>query len=227
MLVKKIVATLLTTLMLVIGSNIVRAGSLENAVTAYANGQYCTTLQIIRPLAEQGDPVAQFGLAEIYRRGQCVSESVGEAWKWYRLSREKGTSDAELRWHQLGAKQGIAEAQTILGRMYESGRGVKQDYREAMKWYRQAAEQGDAAAQSSLGALYAKGHGVIQDYLLAHMWSNIAASKLVGKEGELGEEGQRAANTRDSVAKNLTPTQVIQAQGMARQCEAKNFKGCN
>ena len=44
-------------------------------------------------------------------------------------------------------KQGDTNAQFNLGVMYEDGRGVTQDYQEAVKWYRKAAEQGDAEAQ--------------------------------------------------------------------------------
>ncbi len=47
--------------------------------------------------------------------------------------------------------------------MYYNGRGVTQDYAQAVKWYRRAAEQGYANAHSNLGALYAKGRGVTQD----------------------------------------------------------------
>ena len=45
------------------------------------------------------------------------------------------------------AEQGNADAQSNLGLMYESGRGVPQDYKEAIKWYRLAADQGFARAQ--------------------------------------------------------------------------------
>lgn len=38
--------------------------------------------------------------------------------------------------------------------MYELGRGVKQDYQQAVHWYRKAAEQGDAQAQCNLGLTY-------------------------------------------------------------------------
>jgi len=38
------------------------------------------------------------------------------------------------------AEQGEALAQTVLGAMYDSGRGVPQDDAEAVKWYRLAAE---------------------------------------------------------------------------------------
>ncbi len=39
------------------------------------------------------------------------------------------------------AEQGVAEAQFNLGNMYDKGRGVPQDYAEAVQWYRKAAEQ--------------------------------------------------------------------------------------
>ena len=61
------------------------------------------------------------------------------------------------------AEQGNAIAQANLGGMYRKGRGVEQDYEEAVKWYRQAAEQGHAIAQTNLGWMYRKGRGVEQD----------------------------------------------------------------
>jgi TPR repeat protein len=51
------------------------------------------------------------------------------------------------------ANQGYAEAQRLLGAMYELGHGVPQNYAEAMKWYRLAADQGNAFAQHSLGVM--------------------------------------------------------------------------
>jgi len=44
-------------------------------------------------------------------------------------------------WKPL-AEQGYYNAQNNLGVMYDSGRGVPQDYKTAVKWYRLAAEQG-------------------------------------------------------------------------------------
>ena len=46
---------------------------------------------------------------------------------------------------------------------YTAGRGVPQDYAEALKWYRLAAEQGDSAAQFELGIAYSAGEGVEQE----------------------------------------------------------------
>ena len=46
------------------------------------------------------------------------------------------------------AEAGDAEAQYQLGVMFESGRGVARDYRQAAEWYRRAAEQGHVFAQT-------------------------------------------------------------------------------
>ena len=54
--------------------------------------------------------------------------------------------------------------------MYAMGRGVKQDYFEAVKWFRQAAEQRDASAQFILGSSYLFGKGVQVNKSLAKEW---------------------------------------------------------
>ncbi len=58
------------------------------------------------------------------------------------------------------AEQGDASIQTLVGAMYNEGKGVPQDYKTAVKWYRLAAKQGNASAQSNLGFMYRKGQGV-------------------------------------------------------------------
>ena len=68
------------------------------------------------------------------------------------------------------AEQGDAKAQYYLGKMYANGKGVQQDYAEAVKWYRKAAEQGNGKAQNNLGVAYASGKGVRQDYAEASKW---------------------------------------------------------
>jgi TPR repeat protein len=52
--------------------------------------------------------------------------------------------------------------------MFEAGKGVPQDYAEAMKWHHMAAERGKADAQNNLGVLYLRGNGVPRDYVQAH-----------------------------------------------------------
>ena len=54
--------------------------------------------------------------------------------------------------------------------MYQKGKGVPQDYKEAAKWWRQSAEQGNAFAQALLGKMYYNGWGVPKDYREAGKW---------------------------------------------------------
>jgi hypothetical protein len=44
--------------------------------------------------------------------------------------------------------------------MYFDGRGVPQDFVEAVKWFRLAADGGHAEAKNNLVAMYLKGQGV-------------------------------------------------------------------
>ena len=78
---------------------------------------------------------------------------------------------------RLAADQGYAMAQVNLGLMYYNGRGVPQDYAQAMKWFRLAADQGYAMAQYNLGTMYAKGQGVPQDDAQAVKWYRLAADQ--------------------------------------------------
>ena len=83
-------------------------------------------------------------------------------------------------WKPL-AEEGYSNAQFNLGLMYQEGKDVPQDYKEAVRLYQLAAEQGDADAQYNLGFMYGSGKGVVQDFVYAHMWWNIAASNGVDK----------------------------------------------
>ena len=55
--------------------------------------------------------------------------------------------------------------------------------------------------------MYHNGQGVPQDYVQAHKWYNIA--------GANGSE--TGTSNRDSVAKQMTPAQVAEAQRLARE----------
>ena len=101
--------------------------------------------------------------------------------------------------------------------MYSKGQGVVQDYAEAVRWYRLAAQQGYARAQYNLGFMYSNGQGVVQDYVKAHSWYNLSAIK--------GDAD--AVKNRDIVAKRMTAQQIAEAQKLARDCQARNFKGCD
>jgi uncharacterized protein len=70
---------------------------------------------------------------------------------------QRGDYATALRLSRPLADQGLAEAQTYLGLMYEKGLGVPKDYQQAAAWFRKAADQGYAIAQNNLGEMYANG----------------------------------------------------------------------
>ena len=98
-----------------------------------------------------------------------------------------------------------------MGVLYEKGKGVPQDYKEAVKWYRLAAEQGYVKAQINLGTIYSEGAGVPQDYVLALMWLNIAGSN----------ENEVDVKQRTILEKQMTPKEIEKAQEMARNWKPK------
>jgi len=72
---------------------------------------------------------------------------------------------------------------------------------------RAAAYQGGVDAQFDLGEMYASGRGFPQDYVEAHKWYN-----LTGLD--------RATDRRDTLAKQMTPQQLAEAQKRAAEWQA-------
>ena len=78
------------------------------------------------PVADQGDPDAQFYLGFINEYGQGVPRNDVQANRWYRKA----------------ADQDHALAQFTLGNLYADGEGSPRSDSEAAQWYRLAADQG-------------------------------------------------------------------------------------
>jgi uncharacterized protein len=214
------------------------SGQFEDAVAAYKRRDYTTAFRLMKPLADKGNANAQTNLGFMYFSGQGIPKNYAEAVKWYRRSAEQGHATAQfnlglmyangqgvpqdyaeaMKWYQKAAQQGYADAQSNIGFMYDHGRGVPQDYAEAVKWYRRAAEQGYATAQFNLGVMYKAGKGVPQNYVLAHLWFNLAAWRFPESKRKDRED---AETLRDLVALKMTPTQIAEAQRLAREWRPK------
>jgi Sel1 repeat len=109
----------------------------------------------------------------------CVVLIASAAITWNlveaRTAKRKLAEDAKA--HRIRAEQGDAKAQYELGGMYYQGKGVPQDYIEALRWYRKAADQGNAKGQYGVGFMYEEGKGVPQDYAQAIAWYRKAAGQ--------------------------------------------------
>ncbi len=89
----------------------------------------------------------------------------------------RGEFSEALIWYDRAAARGFAPAQFNLGLVYELGRGVKIDLRQAFRYYLLAAEQGFLPAQFNTGNMYATGRGVGQDLFEANIWFKQAAEQ--------------------------------------------------
>jgi len=172
-----------------------KAKTQGNALKAYNSGDFATALRIYRPLADNGQVLAEYIIGLMYANGQGVPENYGEAVKWL----------------QKAAEQGEAKAQFSVGVIYFKGLGMPKNPAEASKWYRRAADQGNATALYNLGAMYAKGENVAQDSVTAHMLYTLAA-----------KHGIKAAGAaKEQLAKSMTAAQVAEAEKRAGEWKPK------
>jgi uncharacterized protein len=72
---------------------------------------------------------------------------------------------------------GSAGAQTMLGHLYWTGKGVAKSHGRAFMWFSRAAERGYAPAQLALGRAYAQGLGTRKDQVRAAFWLSLAAER--------------------------------------------------
>lgn len=135
--------------------------------------------------ALNGDPWAQFSLAQIYDKGQGIQQD----------------SNLANQLFLQAAAAGHVGAQITLARRYEKGQGIEQNEQEAITWYKKAAlagkskeffkEQGEA--QCLMANRYAQGEGVEQDesqaseyFLRAAQDGHLVAQVEIAKRYENG-----------------------------------------
>src|SRR6266446_5952317 len=178
------------------------AGPLEDAGAAYKRGDYATAMKLVRPVAEQGNTSAQYNLGTMYYNGEGTRRDYAEALKWYRMAADHGDVESARR----------------AGFMYANGQGVSRDEAEALKWYRMAADRGDAESQNNLGVIYTDGKGVPANLVEATKWFKVAAARFPASEKE---KRDKAMKNSELLAKKMTPTQVAEADKLAREWKPK------
>jgi TPR repeat protein len=164
---------------------------------AAQSGNYKRAVSIWTPLAEQGDPSAQYTLGWMFESGQGVKQDNRAAAFWYTKAAEqgdvaaqyvlatmyqKGTGVAQdnkkaVEWLTKAASQGDAVAQFQLGIHYRKGLGVNQDDQQSLQWFEKAAQQGHITSQINLGTIYQSGRGTEINYELAIKWYETAANQ--------------------------------------------------
>ena len=178
-------------------------------VDAYQRGDYAAAVREWRPLADRGDPDAQFNLAQAYKLGRGVPADLDTAIGLYRRA----------------AVQNHPEAEALLGLLlFQNGKRA-----EAMPWLGKAADRGDAASQYVYGTALFNGDMVAQDWPRAYaLMTRASAQGLpparqalleMDKHMPLAQRQQGAAMARGPVTsgtKVAARSPVVQLPAMAR-----------
>jgi len=169
-------------------------GCINQPKSPYVNvHDLVTKIDESRAMAEQGNAEDQYRLGLRYERAMPLDPR--EAVYWYRLAAMQRHVDAFYRLCVLS----------------DIGRGMPQDYHEALRWCRLAADQGHGQAMFTIGTYYDKARAVARDIVQAHRWYNLAAANGYGE----------GAKWRDRLAFDMTPTQIAEAQLLARNWRPK------
>ena len=147
------------------------AQSVTAGITAWQHSDYEGAVRIWQPLAEKGDPDAQFNLAQAYRLGRGVPINLAMAQTWLKRAALQGHVDAEttlgllmfqnnnrslgIYWLKAAAAKNDPRALLVYGTALFNGDGVKADPALGYAYVKRAAAQGLAPAKDTLAQIEA------------------------------------------------------------------------
>lgn len=145
--------------------------------------------------AKAGDPKWQMATGNGYFDGVFQIKDDAEAVKWITLASDAGHIPAHAR----------------LGFLYDNMNGSLRDRSLAFKYYLKSAIHGERESQYIVGNRLLKGDGVAIDGLAAYAWFNVCAASFHREAGLI----------RDLIGRELSPTQIDEAQKLSRQLLAE------
>ncbi|QGP78536.1 SPOR domain-containing protein [Sphingobium sp. CAP-1] len=158
-------------------------------VDAWQQGDYARAVAEWRPLAQTGDPDAQFNLGQAYKLGRGVPSDLNVALDWYRKAAQQG---------HLRAEDNLA----LL--MFQQGQRA-----EAMPYLQRAATRGEPRAQYIVGTALFNGDLIDKDWVRAYaLMTRASASGL-----------PQAATSLEQMDKYIPEDQRKQGLAMAASLE--------
>ena len=143
-----------------LGIAIPALADVKAGVDAWQQGDYAKAIEQWRPLAQKGDPDAQFNMGQAYKLGRGVRPDLTVAMDWYRRA----------------AVQGHLRAEDNLGLlMFQQG-----DRAGAMPYLDRAATRGEPRAQYIVGTALFNGDMIGKDWVRAYgLMTRASASGLI------------------------------------------------
>jgi TPR repeat protein len=137
---------------------------LSSGIAAFEAKHFSRSAQLLSPLADMGDPRAQYRMAIMMQNGLGMVANELQAFKYMEAAAE---ADYDLAQHGLGF-------------MYLEGECVEKNPAKAVEWFKQAAEKGLVGSQTTLAMLYEEGRGVEKDLEAARHWYRLAGFDEMG-----------------------------------------------
>ncbi len=198
----------------------------NEGVDAYQQKDYATAMAEWKPVAEKGDPDAQYNVGAMYSHGEGVKQDYEQAVAWYRKAAAQGYAKAQFNlgvmyedghgvnkdpaqastWYRKAAEHGHVGAQYNLGNMYYQGQGIAKDFAQAAAWWRKSADQGDAESQYNLGVMYSHGEGVTASRVAAYALYSVS----------LATDPNKAGSNRDILVKRMNANEIAAGENLAR-----------
>lgn len=170
---------------------------LAAAKRAYDASEFVEAAKLVRPLAEQGNPGAQFLMGQMLFFGLGMERDDAKAAQWYGMAAQAGNTEALYRLGYLHATgQGVAYdpaaaerfwiaaaskrhrgAIVALADFYHEGLYRKEDEMLARRWLNRAAMTGDIESMYKLGRRLMTPETVATDFRRAYAWLYIAANR--------------------------------------------------
>ncbi|MBL8278547.1 MAG: sel1 repeat family protein [Pelomonas sp.] len=171
------------------------AATLQEALTAYDDGDLKTAARGFTASAGRGEALGQFNLAMMHLRKELPRASDAQAWQLLQRAaaqqlalaenalgemieqgrRGKPDAKAACGWFERAAEHGNGDGALATATCYYLGRGRSQDMAQAHRWYLEAAKAGDVGAQYLVASMFETGLGVEADARLARYWYDAAA----------------------------------------------------
>ena len=157
------------------------ATTLEDANSAYKDGDVKTAIKLYKDASRAGDDEATFKLGTIYYNGKGIKRDINKAMDYFKKASAYGHDKAkynsaiiyglkQYKSHSYTkaynifldmAQNRYAKAQNKVGQYLLYGLGREKDYKLAVKWFEQSYFKGGyKPASCSLSLMYASGKGV-------------------------------------------------------------------
>ncbi len=160
--------------------------------------------------------VQQFELNSDIASAQFIQSNVVTS-LGYRIPASEQKTDLAMKYYNDGnflmafriwlplAKDNITDAQFYTAMLYDMGKGVPKNSKQAVHWYQKSALGGNHHAQHNLGVAYADGEGVTRDLTKAIYWWQRSASR--GNTDSQYNLGMLYAMGNETIKKDYTKAQ--------------------